>query len=86
MLTIGYNYLHDVSSKSAKTVRMNILFHKFAITNTIFGQLIISDMHHRITYMYTNFQQNWVNTNRAHKYICKNCKLHKFAAIEIKLF
>ena len=31
-----------------------------AITNTIFVKSIISDMHHRITYMYINFQQNQV--------------------------
>ena len=46
-------------------------------------------MHHRITYMYMNFQQNRVSrsvetwfvdqSKRAHLFICKkNGKLHKF--------
>ena len=45
----------------------------------------ISDMRHRKTYNYFNFQQNWVSKslkisqNRAHKCICKNHKLHRFA-------
>ena len=37
------------------------MLHKFAITNTISVKSIISDMHHRTTYMYINFQQNWVS-------------------------
>ena len=28
-------------------------------------------MHHRTTYMHSNFQQNRVSQNRAHKFICK---------------
>ena len=35
-------------------------------------------MHHRKTYMHINFQQNRDGQNRAHKSICKNCKMHKF--------
>ena len=63
------------------------MLHKFAITNTIFFvKSIISSMHHRITYMYINFQQNWVsrsvNTVRTNMFV-KNCKLHKFATILI---
>ena len=51
-------YLVDQS----KTVRTNIFAkNKFAITNTIFVESIISDMHNRITYMYINFHQNWEN-------------------------
>ena len=45
-------------------------------------------MHHRITYMYINFQQNWVNrsvrTVRTNIF-AKKCKLHKFATIPIIL-
>ena len=46
-------------------------------------------MHHRITYMYISFQQNWVS--RSVKIVrtnifTKNCKLHKFTTILIKLF
>ena len=46
-------------------------------------------MHHCITYMYINFQQNWVSRsvkNCAHKLFAKNCKLHKFATIPIVFF
>ena len=33
-------------------------------------------MHHRETYMYINFQQNWVSSqNRAHKFICKKWQI-----------
>ena len=64
------------------------MLHKSAITNTIF-LIDISDMHHRITYMYINFQQNWVSrsvkTVRTNIFT-KNCKLHKFATILIILF
>ena len=46
-------------------------------------------MHHRITYMCINFQQNWVS--RPVKIVCTNifaniCKLHKFATIPIIFF
>ena len=46
-------------------------------------------MQHRITYMYINFQQNWVS--RSVKIVrtnifAKNCNLHKFATILIILF
>ena len=45
-------------------------------------------MHHRITYMYINFQQTWVDQSKpcAQIYLPKNCKLHKFATILIILF
>ena len=64
------------------------MLHKFAITNTFF-KIDISGMHRRITYMYINFQQNWVSrsvkTVRTNIF-AKNCKLHKFATILIILF
>ena len=45
--------------------------------------MIISEMHHRITYVYINFQQirvNIVSQNYAHNYnFAYNRKLHKFA-------
>ena len=34
--------------------------HKLQLLIVFFVKSIISDMHHRITYMYINFQQNWV--------------------------
>ena len=56
------------------------MLHKFAITNIIFVKSIISDMHHRKTYMYINFQQNWVSrsvsTVRTNVF-AKNHKMHK---------
>ena len=46
-------------------------------------------MHHRITYMYINSQQNWVSrsvkTVRTNIF-ANNCKLHKFATIPIIFF
>ena len=53
-------------SRLVKTVLTNIFanirkLHKFATTNSNFLKIIISDMHHRVTYLYINFQQNRVN-------------------------
>ena len=45
---------------------------------------IISDIHHGITYMYINFQQNRVNESVKTVHInvfAKICKLHQFAKI-----
>ena len=58
ILTIGYNYWHDVSSKEVKAVRTNIFAKKIAccinlqLPILVFVKSIISDMHHRITYIY----------------------------------
>ena len=75
-------------SRSVKTAYTNLFannckLHKFATANSNFEKKsIILDMHHRITYMNINFQQNRasksvkiVNTNL----FANNCKLHKFA-------
>ena len=43
-------YLHNIYRK----------LHKLATTNSIFFKLITSDMRPRKTYMYIDFQQNWV--------------------------
>ena len=77
-------------SGSVKTVLTNIFannrkLHKFATTNILVflkKKLILSDMHHRKTYMYINFQQNRVSRSvkTVHTNIfAKNWKLHKFA-------
>ena len=74
-------------SRSVKLVLTNIFannrkLHKFATTNSNFKKNIISDMHHRVTYMYINFQQNQVGrtVKSVHKNIfANNSKLHKFA-------
>ena len=51
-------------SRLVKIVHINIftnsrMLHKFATTctNSNIKKIIISNMHHRITYMYINFQQ-----------------------------
>ena len=49
-------------SKSVQTVHTNIFannrkLHKFATTNSNLKKMMISDMHHRITHMYIDFQQ-----------------------------
>ena len=42
-------------------LQKNHKLHKFATTNTIFFKSTLSDMYHRKTYMYVNFQQNRVS-------------------------
>ena len=60
----------------------NRKLHKFATTNSILKNMIISDMHHHITYMYINFQQirviRSVKTMHTNIY-ANNRKLRKFA-------
>ena len=72
---ITYMYINvqqNLVSRSIKTVHTNLFaknpkLYKFATTNSNFGKKsIISNMHHRITYMYINFQQNRVKTVHAH--------------------
>ena len=60
----------------------NRKLHKFANTNRNFKESTLSDMHHRKTYMYNNFQQNRVS--RSVKTVHTNLfakifNLHKFA-------
>ena len=56
--------------------------HKFAITYSNFEKKIISDMHHCVTYMYFNFQQNRasrsVKTEHTNLF-ANNRNLHEFA-------
>ena len=51
---ISHNRAHKFIRKR------NRKFHKFATTNSIFKKSILSEMHHRKTYMHINFQQNRV--------------------------
>ena len=55
-------YVVDQSKQCAQIyLQKKCMLPQIAITNTVFFvKLIISDMHHRITYMYINFQQNQV--------------------------
>ena len=61
------NFHQTRLSRSVQTVLTNIFasnrkLHKFAITNSNFEKKkIISCMHHRMTYMYINFQQDEVS-------------------------
>ena len=47
-------------------------------------------MHHFVTYMYINFQQNWVSIDQSKtvrtNIVAKNCKLYKIATIPIVFF
>ena len=50
----------------SKTVHTNLFaknrkLHKFATTNSSLKKIDFSNMHHRKTYMYINFQQNRVS-------------------------
>ena len=54
-------YLVDQSKQCAQIYLQKIACYlKLQLLILFFVKLIISDMHHRITYMYINFQQNWV--------------------------
>ena len=74
-------------SRSVKTVLTKIFannrkLHKFATTNSNIEKKKNSDMHHRIMYMYINFQQ--VRVSRSVKTMhtnifANNRKLHKLA-------
>ena len=44
-----------------KLFAKNRKLHKYATCNSNFKTKLFSDMHHRITYLYINFQQNWVS-------------------------
>ena len=82
------NFQQNRVNRSVKTVHTNYFaqyrkLHKFAITNGNFEKnSIILDMHHHKTYMYINFQQNWVKTQVVTvltSLFAKNRKLRKFA-------
>ena len=65
-----------------KLFAKNRKLHKYATYNSNFEINLLSDMHHRITYLYINFQQNRVrrSVKTVHTNLfANNCKLHKFA-------
>ena len=60
----------------------NRKLHKYATYNSNFEIKLLSDMHHRITYLYINFQQNRVSRSvkTVHTNLfAKNCKLMQLA-------
>ena len=77
------NLVRSVITAHTNVFTINRKFHKFATTNNNLKKLIISDMRHRKTYMYINFQQNRVSRSAKtvpKNYLPKNCKLHKIAS------
>ena len=65
------NFQQNRDSRSVKTVHTNLIaknckLHKFATTNINFEIYILLHMHHYKTFMYINFQQNWVNRSAVH--------------------
>ena len=59
-------YQNRVSIDQSKTVHTKLFaknrkLHKYATYNLNFETKLLSDMHHRITYLYINFQQNRVS-------------------------
>ena len=60
--------------------KKNRKLHKFATTNNNFFKSSLSDMHHRKTYMYINFQQNRVSRS------VKSVHTNVFAKIFPSLF
>ena len=81
------NFQQTRVSRSVQTGHTNIFannpkLHKFATTTSNFEKIDDLDMHHRITYMYINFQQTRVSRSiqTVHTNIfANNRKLHKFA-------
>ena len=81
------NFQQNRINRAVITVHTNLFaknrkLHKFAANNSNFLKSTLSDMHHRKTHMYINFQQNRVSTSVKTVHInlfAKNCKLHKFA-------
>ena len=62
------NFQQTRVSRSVQTVHTNLFaktrnLHKFATTNSNIEEknTLYLDMHHHKTYMYINFQQNWIN-------------------------
>ena len=85
---IAYNFQRNrVSVDQSKPCTQSYLqknrkLHKFATCNSNFQTKLLSDMHHWITSMYINFQQNRISSlvKTVHtKLFANNRKLHKFA-------
>ena len=81
------NFQQNRGNRSVITVHTNVFaknrkLHKFATTKRNFKKWTHSDMHHRKTYMYNNFQQNRVSRSAKTVHInifAKMFNLHKFA-------
>ena len=81
------NFQQNQVSRSVKTAHTNIFannrkLHTLATTNSNMEKMIISDMHHRIMFMYMIFHQ--IRVSRSVKLVLTNIftnngKLHKFA-------
>ena len=58
-----------------KLFAKNRKLHKYATYNLNFETKLLSDMHHRITYLYINFQQNRVSRSvkTVHTSLFANC-------------
>ena len=66
----------------------NRKLHNYATYNSNFKTKLLSDMHHRITYLYINFPQNRVSRSvkTVHTNLfANNRKLHKFATCNSNL-
>ena len=69
-------------------LKKNRKLHKYATYNSNFEIKLLSDMHHRITYLYINFQQNRVSRSvkTVHTNLfAKNCKLMQLATCNLQL-
>ena len=82
------NFQQNQVNRSVITVHTNLFakqnrkLQRFATTNSNFKKSILSNMHHRKTYMHIDFQQNRVrrSVKTVHTNLfAKNCKLHQFA-------
>ena len=75
-------YYRSVKTVHTKLFAKNRKLHKYATYNLNFETKLLSDMQHRITYLYINFQQNRVSRSvkTVHTSLFANiCKLHEFA-------
>ena len=61
-----------------KLFAKNRKLHKYATYNSNFETKLLSDMHHRITYLYINFQQNRVSRSvkTVHTNLFTNLQIH----------
>ena len=73
-------YQNQVSIDQSKPCTQSYLqknrkLHKYATCNSNFETKLFADMHHRITYLYINFQQNRVSRSvkTAHTSLFANC-------------
>ena len=91
MSTVPWHYEHRItviSQQSQKLIHFStntIKLHN-STTNNNFENKIISDMHHRTTYMHNNFSRIGLvdQLKRAHKFICKKMQIAQICNLQLE--